>query len=98
MVYAAVERNPRLRGKIKSFDSWAALKVPGVKQVLKIQMMVFTTTRDGVVVIADSTWAAMQGRKALHIEWDDSGFDHVNTADIYKAHEELLQKEEGLSC
>ncbi|MDB4920240.1 molybdopterin cofactor-binding domain-containing protein [Mucilaginibacter sp.] len=97
MLYAAVERNPRLRGKVKSFDDSAARKVPGVKQVFKIQMMVFNTTRDGVVVIADSTWAAMQGRKALRVEWDDSGFDHVNTADIYKAHEELLKKEEGLS-
>jgi isoquinoline 1-oxidoreductase beta subunit len=97
MLYAAVERSPRLRGKIKSFDDSAAKKVPGVKQVFKIQMDVFKTTRDGVVVIADSTWAAMQGRKALRVEWDDSGFDHVNTADIYKAHEELLKKEEGLS-
>ncbi|UOE49227.1 molybdopterin-dependent oxidoreductase [Mucilaginibacter sp. SMC90] len=97
MVYACVERSPRLRGKIKSVDSADALKVPGVKQVLKIQMMVFNTTRDGVVVIADSTWAAMQGRKALKVEWDDSGFDHVNTSDIYKTHQALLQKEEGLS-
>jgi isoquinoline 1-oxidoreductase beta subunit len=97
MLYASVERNPRLRGKLKSFDDSAARKVPGVKQVFKIQMMVFNTTRDGVVVIADSTWAAMQGRKALKIEWDESGFEHVNTTDIYKQHEELLLKEEGLS-
>ncbi|MFI5162965.1 MAG: molybdopterin cofactor-binding domain-containing protein [Sphingobacteriales bacterium] len=97
MVYASVERSPRLRGKVKSFDDSAALKVPGVKRVFKIQMLVFSTTRDGVVVIADSTWAAMQGRKALRVEWDDSGFEHVNSADIYKTHAELLQKEEGLS-
>ena len=97
MLYAVVERNPRLRGKVKSFDDAAALKVPGVKQVFKVQMMVVGTTRDGIVVIADSTWAAMQGRKALRVEWDDSGFDHVNTADIYNAHEQLLKTEEGLS-
>jgi isoquinoline 1-oxidoreductase beta subunit len=97
MLYASVERNPRLRGKLKSFDDSAARKVPGVKQVFKIQMLVFNTTRDGVVVIADSTWAAMQGRKALKIEWDESGFEHVNTVDIYKQHEELLLKEEGIS-
>ncbi|SEM61823.1 isoquinoline 1-oxidoreductase, beta subunit [Mucilaginibacter gossypiicola] len=97
MLYASVERNPRLRGKLKSFDASAAMKVPGVKNVFKIQMMVFNTTRDGVVVIANSTWAAMQGRKALKVDWDESGFEHVNTADIYKQHEELLQKEEGLS-
>jgi isoquinoline 1-oxidoreductase beta subunit len=97
ILYASVERNPRLRGKLKSFDDSAARKVPGVKQVFKIQMLVFNTTRDGVVVIANSTWAAMQGRKALKIEWDESGFEHVNTADIYKQHEESLLKEEGLS-
>jgi isoquinoline 1-oxidoreductase beta subunit len=97
MLYASVERNPRLRGKLKSFDDSAARKVPGVKQVFKIQMLVFNTTRDGVVVIANSTWAAMQGRKALKIEWDESGFEHVNTTDIYKQHEELLLKEEGIS-
>ena len=97
MLYASVERNPRLRGKVKSFDDSAALKVPGVKQVFKVQMLVVGTTRDGVVVIANSTWAAMQGRKALRVEWDDSGFDHVNTEDIYKAHEHLLKTEEGLS-
>jgi len=97
MLFATVERNPRLRGKLKSFDDSAARKVPGVKQVFKIQMMVFNTTRDGVVVVADSTWAAMQGRRALHIEWDDSGFEHINTADIFKNHAELLNNEEGLS-
>jgi isoquinoline 1-oxidoreductase beta subunit len=97
MMYASVERNPRLRGKVKSFDDSLARKVPGVKQVIKVEMIVFNTTREGIAVIADSTWAAMQGRKALRVEWDDSGFEHVNTAAIFKRHKELLQSEEGLS-
>ena len=80
MLYAAVERNPRLRGKVKSFDDTAASKVPGVKNVFKVKMDVFSTYREGVAVVADSTWAAMQGRKALKVEWDDSGFEHMNTA------------------
>ena len=77
MVFAAVERNPRLRGKVKCYDDSAALKVPGVKKVFKIKMAVFGTYREGVAVVADSTWAAMQGRKALKVEWDDSGFEHM---------------------
>ncbi|HEY4326844.1 MAG TPA: molybdopterin cofactor-binding domain-containing protein [Mucilaginibacter sp.] len=97
MLYAAVERNPRQRGVIKSFDDSAARKVPGVKNVFKVRMGVFNTFREGVAVIADSTWAAMQGKKALHVEWDDSGFEHVNTADIFGKQEELLKTEEGLS-
>lgn len=97
MLFASVERNPRLRGKLISFDDTAARKVPGVKQVFKIQMLVFNTTRDGVAVLADSTWAAMQGRKALKVIWDETGFEHINTADIYKNHQELLKTKEGLS-
>ena len=97
MVFATVERNPRLRGKLKSFDDSAALKVPGVKKVIKINMPVFSTYRDGVAVIADSTWAAMQGRKVLKVEWDDSGFEHIDTADIYKEQEALLKSKEGIS-
>jgi isoquinoline 1-oxidoreductase subunit beta len=97
MVFASVERNPRLRGKLKSFDGSATMKIPGVKKVINIKMPVFGTYRDGVAVIADSTWAAMQGRKALKVEWDDSGFEHMSTPDIYKQQEELLKSKEGIS-
>ena len=96
MLYAAVERNPRLRGKVKSYDDSAALKVPGVKKVLKVRMLVFDTYREGVAVVANSTWAAMQGKKALKIEWDDSGFEHVNTATIFQRQEDLLKTTEGM--
>ncbi|MES2773069.1 MAG: molybdopterin cofactor-binding domain-containing protein [Bacteroidota bacterium] len=97
MVFAAVERNPRLRGKVKSYDDSAALKVPGVQKVFKVRMAVWNTYREGVAVVANSTWAAFQGKKALKVEWDDSGFEHINTPDIYKRHREYLQDKEGLS-
>jgi isoquinoline 1-oxidoreductase subunit beta len=97
MLYAAVERNPRQRGKVKSFDDTAARKIPGVKKVFRVDMAVFNTTREGVAVVADSTWAAIEGKKALRVEWDDSGFEHVNTAAIFEKHEELLKTQEGLS-
>ena len=96
MLYASVERNPRLRGVVKSFDATDSLKIPGVKRVFKVKMDVFKTSREGVAVVADSLWAAMQGRKVLKVEWDDSGFEHVNTSDIYKSQEEYLQTKEGL--
>ncbi|WP_316809520.1 molybdopterin cofactor-binding domain-containing protein [Pedobacter agri] len=95
MVFAAVERNPRLRGKIKSFDDTEARKVPGVTNVIKIAMGVYDMEREGVAVIATSTWAALQGKKALKIEWDDSGFEHVNTPEIYRKQREVLKTEEG---
>ena len=96
MLYASVERNPRLRGVVKSFDDTEALKIPGVKRVFKVKMDVFKSSREGVAVVADSLWAAMQGRKALKVEWDDSGFEHINTEDIYKRQEEYLNTKPGL--
>lgn len=97
MLYAAVERNPRLRGKVKSVDDTAARKVPGVKQILKVTMLVHSTQREGVAVIAESTWAALQGKKALKVTWDDSGFEHLSSEQIYKRQHEALQTNEGLS-
>ena len=90
MLYAVVERNPRFLGKVKSFDDSGAKAVPGVKHVLKIQMNVFSHKREGVAVVADNLWSAMQGRKALKIEWDDTGFPHHDTETLYKSMRESL--------
>jgi isoquinoline 1-oxidoreductase subunit beta len=90
MLYAVVERNPRFLGKVKSFDDAATKKIAGVKHVLKVQMNVFSHKREGVAVVADNLWAAMQGRKALKIVWDDSGFEHPGTDELYaKMHEQI---------
>jgi isoquinoline 1-oxidoreductase subunit beta len=97
MLYASVERNPRLRGTVKSFDDSAARKIPGVKNVFKTRMSVFNTYREGVAVVADSTWAAMQGKKALKIEWDDNGFEHLSSAEIFQQQEDAVKTKEGLS-
>lgn len=92
MLYAVVERNPRFAGKVKSFDDTDARTVPGVKHVFKVQRDVFDHLRDGVAVVADNLWAAMQGRKALKVEWDDSGFEHYSTEQLY---EKLIKNLDG---
>jgi len=83
MLYAVVERNPRFLGKVKHVDDAAAKAVKGVRHVIPVQMNVFAHKREGVAVIADNLWSAMQGRKALKIEWDDTGFEHHNTDQLY---------------
>ena len=93
MQYAVVERNPRFRGKVKSFDDSAAKAITGVKQVIKVQMNVFDHQLEGVAVVADSIWAAMQGRKALKVEWDDTGFAHHSTEQLYARMREDLTKD-----
>lgn len=93
MFYAVVERNPRFLGKVKSFDDSATKAVPGVKHVIKVQMNVFSHKREGVAVVADNLWAAMQGRKVLKVEWDDTGFEHHSTDQLYTKMNELLKGE-----
>jgi isoquinoline 1-oxidoreductase subunit beta len=75
MVYASVEHPPVLGQKVRSYDDKAAVKVRGVKQTLTIDT--FKPPHKfqplgGVAVIADNSWAAFQGRKALKIDWDSS--------------------------
>jgi isoquinoline 1-oxidoreductase beta subunit len=92
MLYAVVERNPRFLGKVKSFDDAATKKIAGVKNVFKVQMPVFASQREGVAVVADTLWAALEGRKALKVEWDDTGFEHLSTEQLYTRMKDDLKK------
>ena len=97
MLFASVERDPRYFGKVKSFDPSGALKVPGVKKVFKVKMGYYEYMREGIAVVADSTWAALQGRKELKVEWDTSGFKHWSTPEIFETQNNLVHTQEGMS-
>lgn len=96
LLYAVVERSPHFLGKIKSYNDSVVKSMPGVKHIIKVQMPVFDTIREGIAIVADNTWAALQARKALKVEWDATGFEHVDTAGLYNRMKEDLKKP-GLS-
>ncbi|MBW0161868.1 MAG: xanthine dehydrogenase family protein molybdopterin-binding subunit [Sediminibacterium sp. Gen4] len=83
MLFAVVARPPAHGKKLQSFDDSAALKVNGVKKVVQV--------KNSVAVLATSTWAAMKGRTALKINWEDAS-KLESTADHEKAFRELLSK------
>ena len=74
MLYAVIARPPTLFGTVKNLDDTAALAVSGVTQVIKVQEPQGEAPGfqqlGGVAVIATDTWAAIQGREALEIEWN----------------------------
>ncbi len=76
MKYAALARCPYFGGKLKSFNDAEAKKVTGVRQVLQMD--------DSVVVLADHTWAAFEGRRALDIQWDPGPNGDLSTASIFE--------------
>jgi isoquinoline 1-oxidoreductase beta subunit len=87
MVYAVLARCPVFGGKVASFDAAKAKAVPGVKDVVQIS--------NGVAVIANNTWAAMQGRRALDIKWDEGSNANQSTAAITRMFTELVNQPAG---
>ncbi len=84
MLVATVARCPVFGGKVKSFDATKAMAVKGVRHVAQVP--------SGVAVVADSTWAAMQGREALAITWDEGPSAGLDSAGIRKMFEESAKK------
>ncbi|HEX7679643.1 MAG TPA: molybdopterin cofactor-binding domain-containing protein, partial [Thermoanaerobaculia bacterium] len=89
MLTAMVKRCPVANGALKSFDATEALAVPGVRFVEPVLPPNFGggmtggvgsnfVPHAGVAVIADNTWAAMQGRRKLKVEWDLTGLGAMN--------------------
>jgi isoquinoline 1-oxidoreductase beta subunit len=74
MKYAVIARPPVVGGKLVSFDATEAMKVSGVEKVMEIQGWPWPSKFQplgGVAVIARNTGAAIMGRDALKVTWDD---------------------------
>jgi len=84
MLFAVLERCPVFGGKVASFDASKAKTVAGVKDVVQIS--------NGVAVLADSTWAANMGRKALVVKWDEGRNANQSTPAITRMFTELVNK------
>ncbi len=94
MVYASIERCPVFGSKLISYDATAAKKVKGVIAVETCERIHGVYRSEGVAVIAENYWAAVQGRKALIVKWDNQGNENFNS----KTYEQGLRdaaKEEG---
>jgi isoquinoline 1-oxidoreductase beta subunit len=72
MLFASVLPSPVFGGQFKRVNDAAALAVPGVQKVLVLTPFAERTRLPSrVAVLATSTWAALKGRRALEVEWDD---------------------------
>ncbi len=83
MLHAVVARCPVFGGKLAGFDDGAAKAVAGVKHVVAIST--------GLAVVADNTWSAAEGRRALKIRWDEGPTAAVDSAGIRRRFVEKAQ-------
>ena len=96
MVYAVIEHCPAIWGKVVAIDDSETRKVAGVKDVIKITRPIFAKQSECVAVIANGSYAAMQGRKALKVTWESAEAEKFNSADYFKKMRDLAKTEGNL--
>lgn len=90
MKFAAVAKCPVFGGRPARVDDTAARRVPGVRDVVRIDGHANPTfLQPGVAVVADSSWAAFKGRDALAIDWDEGAFRDESSTTLAAQFKEL---------
>lgn len=72
MKYAVIARSPLPAATLKRFDAKGALAVPGVIAAFALPKAWAAegATNAGVAIVGNDSWAVLQGRRALSVEWD----------------------------
>ena len=92
MVIAALTHAP-FGARVASVDDSAALAVPGVRRVVRIAPRANRTElRESVAVIADHTWAAFEGKRALRVTWSDVSTPDATTESLSAAFRGALER------
>lgn len=95
MLYATVARCPVFGGTVVDYDASAAREVEGVQDVVEITPIGAPVhVAHGVAVIANSTWAAMKGREALEVTWNE-GSTAEETSETLREQFRTLVSEPG---
>jgi isoquinoline 1-oxidoreductase beta subunit len=97
MRYAVIERSPVLNGTVDSIDDTATRAVAGVLDVFPIEGPApnapYIVLAHGVAVVATSTWAAIQGRKALKVKWTESTSANDSSEKFWLENREMMSKQ-----
>jgi isoquinoline 1-oxidoreductase beta subunit len=85
MLYATFTKAPAIGGRVASANLDHVRALPGVKQAfvvaesgnpLLFDLSGAPAVLSGVAIVANTTWAAMQAKKALQVQWDETGASH----------------------
>jgi isoquinoline 1-oxidoreductase beta subunit len=106
MLYAVIERCPVFGGAVKTFNAEKVKALPGVRHVVELprtELMIPFAGKPGgaghqnyfaggVAVVADSTWAAIQARRALEVEWNEGPASAESTASLRETFQSLAAR------
>ena len=85
MKVAVVAHPPVFGARVKSIGDDEARRVEGVRDVFEIPLV----HGSGVAVVADRFWPAKQARKLLKIEWDLTGVEAPDSAELWSRYKQL---------
>ena len=81
MLIATPIHPPAFGMKLKSYDGEVAKQMPGIKDVFSIKLYEddfprgafhHTAFNEIVIVLGETTWQAMQAKKAVNVEWEEA--------------------------
>ncbi len=78
MKIAVIARPPVFGARVKGLDDREARSIAGVHDVFEIPLV----KGSAVAVVADRFWTAKQARERLKIEWDLSGVERADSAEL----------------
>jgi isoquinoline 1-oxidoreductase subunit beta len=85
MLFAVVARCPVFGGKVASFDAAKTKATLGVRDIIQFETSGRgASTTGGIAVLADNSWAAIQGRKSLAVKWDEGPAANESTEGLRK--------------
>jgi len=84
MLTAVMIHPPMFGAKVKSFDAAAARAVKGVVDVVE--------TPRGIAVVGEHMWAAIKGREAVNVVWDDAAAEKRSTPELMAMYRDLAEK------
>ncbi|QFI69078.1 xanthine dehydrogenase family protein molybdopterin-binding subunit [Sinorhizobium alkalisoli] len=84
MLTAVMIHPPLFGAKVKSFDASAAKALKGVVDVVE--------TPRGIAIIGEHMWAAVKGRDAVTVEWDETVAEKRGTDEQMAMYRDLAKK------
>ncbi len=85
LLFATVVRCPVFGGKVAHYDASKGTAVEGVRQIVPLE--------SSIAIVADSTWAALQGRQALEVTWDEGANATLDSKSIRQTLSDLVQRQ-----
>jgi isoquinoline 1-oxidoreductase beta subunit len=87
MKTAVVAHPPVFGARVQRLDDTDARRIEGVRETFELPLV----HGSGVAVVADKFWIAKHARDRLKIEWDVSGVEHADSADLFAKYKELAR-------